>query len=206
MANHGARSGSYVVVDFDNVTERGLKSLTMALERAGSPVTDIEATNRKTRKDGLLIKKAKLFFENGQTATLFIGDQGDIYQLVVNGKRHPLPRAGNEREFARELDSILDRTQADFDKSQLRKTTPKKNTSQTRPVSRSLKKRADEARSHIAAIEANSNELKAKLDQLKAEQTAAQDRERQLSAELENEKKETAGLKAQLNELQESLS
>lgn len=206
MANHGARSGSYVVVDFDNVTEQGLKSLTTALNRAGSPVKEIEATNRKSRKDGLSVKKAKLFFENGQTATLFIGDQGDIYQLVVNGKRYPLPQANNETQFAKELHKILERTQADFDKSQLKKASAAvpKNTSQTQPASRSLAKRAEEARSHITAMEANHSEMKATLDRLNAEKSVAQDKERQLAATLETEKQETTSLKEKLNELQES--
>lgn len=198
------RPGSYVVVDFDNVTERGLKKLTDALKRSGAPVADIEASNRKIRKDTLYVKRAKLFFENGQQVTLFIGDQGDIYQLVINGKKHPLPNAKNERQFARDLANILGRTQAAFDKSQLRKAAKPKNTSQTKPVSRSLKKRAEEARSHIATLTASKQEMESTLATKQASLSTAQDQERQLKALLETEKQETADLKQQLNELQES--
>ncbi|GAL07970.1 phage protein [Photobacterium aphoticum] len=202
---NGRRQTAYTVVDFDNVTEQGLKSLLDDLKRAGSPVSDVEANNRKAKKDMVYVKKAKLFFENGQTATLFIGDQGDIYQLVVNGKKTPLPDAKNERQFAQGLNKILERGQEAFDKSQLRKAKQVKNTSTTQPASRSLKKRAEEARQHIATLQQNKTDMDAALSSAQAEKSTSQDQVNKLTATLEAEKQETKDLKQQIDNMQESM-
>lgn len=206
MSNlYALKSGNYVVVDFDNVTEKGLKPLIDGLKRAGQTVESVEATNRKTRRDGLYVKKAKLVFENGQSITLFIGDQGDIYQMTVNGKKHPVPSVKSERELSRELAKILESGQARFDKSQQKKAGNVKSTAASKPITRSLKKRAEEARSQIAELNTRKAEINETLSAKRSTLSDLSGEVERLKAKLEAEKAETSQLKQQINEAMEAM-
>ncbi|HCG7330464.1 hypothetical protein P3551_21140 [Vibrio parahaemolyticus] len=188
------QSHSYVVVDFDNVTENGLKKLINALKSAGVVVTDVEAPNRKIRKDGEQVKKAKFFFENGQSMTLFIGDSGDIFQMTLNATKQPIPSVKNERELAKEMARLMERNQSKFDKAIARKAANAvKDTSATKPASRSIAKRLEEANEAVAT--ASGNHLNA-LGARDAAKTSLENKQRELS---ELEKK----LKAELVETKE---
>lgn len=193
------QSHNYVVVDFDNVTEKGLKKLLNALKNAGYPAIDIEAPNKKMRRDGEQVKKAKLFFEDGQSMTLFIGDEGDIYQMTLNSTKQPIPSVKNERELAREMTRLLERNKVKFQKQQARKAAKAvKDTSSTKPASRSLSKRIEEAKRALSTAESNhsnaqqaKNEAQAKLDKEQQELAA-------LEQELAAEKQETKELEEQV--------
>lgn len=196
--NHG-----YVVVDYDNVTERGLKSLVDALKRAGEPVTDIQADNKPKRKDSQRVKQAKFFFENGQTMTLFIGSEGDIYQLQLNSTKQPLPDATSERELAKDMANMLNRNQAKFDKQQARKANKAvKDTSTSKPLTRSVSKRLDEAKASLSALQENQSAITSSLDAANTQGASMDSEIERLTAELAAEKAETKDLEKQIEEAQ----
>lgn len=204
LTNFSAKQNhSYVVVDFSNVTERGLKKLTNTLNSSGSTVIDIEANNRKTKKDGHSVKKAKFFFKNEQTMTLFIGDHGDIFQLSLNATKQPIPSVKNERELANEMIRLMDRNQAKFDKEQERKAKRKvaKDTSNHKPASRSISKRLDEAKATLNDIEANFSKLNQIRDSSQKKLNNAQKKIKELQATLKTEKQETKQLEKEIGEL-----
>lgn len=206
MSNlYAKKSGNYVVVDFDNVTAKGLKSLLDALKRDGETVAEVEATNRKTKKDGLYIKRAKLVFENGQVITLFIGDQGDIYQMTMNGTRQPVPDATTERALAKELVTRLRKNQDKFDKSQLKKAARVKSTATNKPISRSLKARVTEARQQLSQLNSQVTDFNSTLSQRQGELSVAQSDEAKLRAQLDAEKADTKQLKEQLQNAKEAM-
>lgn len=196
--NHG-----YVVVDYDNVTERGLKSLVDALKRAGEPVTDIQADNKPKRKDSQRVKQAKFFFENGQTMTLFIGSEGDIYQLQLNSTKQPLPDATSERELAKDMTNMLNRNQAKFDKQQARKANKAvKDTSTSKPLTRSVSKRLDEAKASLSALQENQSAITSSLEAANTQSASMDSEIERLTAELAAEKAETKDLEKQIEEAQ----
>ncbi|CAH0543096.1 hypothetical protein [Vibrio marisflavi] len=205
MSNFAKKNNhDIVVVDFDNVTEKGLKKLISALKSAGAPVTDVEASNKKVRKDSLFVKKAKLHFENGQAMTLFIGDQGDIYQMTLNSTKQPIPSVKNERQLAKEMAKLLDRNQAKFDKAQARKAKKAiaKDTSDNKPASRSVAKRLEEAKTTLKDVQADHTDTQSTLTKTKKQLTDSQARISELQAELATETAETKELEKQLEELQ----
>lgn len=196
------QSHNYVVVDFDNVTERGLKKLINALKSAGAAVTDIEASNRKTRKDGEQVKKAKFFFENGQSMTLFIGDAGDIFQMTLNATKQPIPSVKNERQLANEMVRLMERNQAKFNKAVARKAAKAvKDTSATKPASRSLSKRLGEANKAVEVAQSNRENAKEAHDRTKDELNRANEKASQLDEALAKELDETKKLEQQLEAL-----
>ncbi len=196
------QSQGYVVVDFNDVTERGLKSLITELKRAGEPVNDVQADNKARRKDMQQVKQAKLYFENGQSMTLFIGSEGDVYQLQLNSTKQPLPDATSDRELARDMASMLKRNQAKFDKQLARKANKAiKDTSNSKPLTRSVSKRLEEAKSSISALQENQQAVVTSLNAA-SQQSASMDEEiARLSETLAAEKTETQELEKQLEEV-----
>ena len=196
------QSQGYVVVDFNDVTERGLKSLITELKRAGEPVNDVQADNKARRKDMQQVKQAKFYFENGQSMTLFIGSEGDVYQLQLNSTKQPLPDATSDRELARDMASMLKRNQAKFDKQLARKANKAiKDTSNSKPLTRSVSKRLEEAKSSISALQENQQAVVTSLNAA-SKQSASMDEEiTRLSETLAAEKTETQELEKQLEEV-----
>ncbi|PMS91955.1 hypothetical protein [Vibrio parahaemolyticus] len=198
---HAKRHGDYVVVDFDDVTEKGLKSLTDELKKSGAPVSSVEATNRKSKKDGLFVKKAKLNFENGQNVTLFIGDQGDIYQMSLNGRKQPVPGAKNEKELAKKLADMLEKNQASFDKSFLKKQKKPKATGE-RPLIKNLANRSKESADKVATLRENKQQLDAELAKRNDKQVASTKNIEDLTSTLNSELQESRELEEQLRQAQ----
>lgn len=195
------REFKYTVVDFDNVTETGLKELITAIKRNGIEIESVEANNRKSNRDGFSVKKAKLNFVGGQSATIFAGENGDLFQLVINGKKTPLPNVNTLKSFAKDLVGLINRGQEAFDKSSAKKAARIPNTSNDKPISRTLKKRAEEADKYLSTLNANKQNASDVLTAMQSQKANADSLEQQKMAELEREKAETAELKEQLSEL-----
>ncbi|HIF9347118.1 TPA: hypothetical protein ACX6RX_003229 [Photobacterium damselae] len=198
------RKVDYVVVDYDNVTEVGLKDLIKQLNKNGAQVESTIANNRKVKKDEQYVKRAQFVFTSGQSATVFIGDSGDIYQLVVNGKKTPLPNASNVSQFAKGLVNILQRGQEKFNASKLAKVKKATNTAISKPLTRSLKKRAEEASLFIQVLKNQQDQLSQTQQLLNSDLASLSSEEDRLIAVLDQEKKETKDLKLQLSALTES--
>ncbi|MCS0235853.1 hypothetical protein NDJ81_00505 [Vibrio alginolyticus] len=196
------QSQGYVVVDFNDVTERGLKSLITELKRAGEPVNDVQADNKARRKDMQQVKQAKFYFENGQSMTLFIGSEGDVYQLQLNSTKQPLPDATSDRELARDMASMLKRNQAKFDKQLARKANKAiKDTSSSKPLTRSVSKRLEEAKSSISALQENQQAIVTSLNAASQKSASMDEEITRLSETLAAEKTETQELEKQLEEV-----
>lgn len=196
---HAKRHNDYVVVDFDNVTERGLKKLTDQLNKSGAKVSSVEANNRKSRKDGLFVKRAKLNFENGQAITLSIGDQGDIYQMTLNGAKQPVPDAKNERDLAKNLSNTLEKNQKKFDKSLFKKMKKPKPTG-TKPLRQTLTTRAAASAERIQQLEQNKEQLNTSLGERTDALTEQQSQIEQLNSTLQSEYQESRELEKQLEQ------
>lgn len=203
--NNNRRSHGYIIVDFNNVTENGLKELTQALNKYGAKVDAVEASNKKIKKDDVQVKRAKLSFDGGQTATIFAGVNGDVYQLIINGKKYPLPDVSNISKFAQYLANSISKGQAAFDKSaqkKAEKATKAINTSSIKPLSKSLKSRSLDAQNHLDNLTASKNELG---EQYKTLRSTIDDISLQVKAkedELSQERIETKKLKQQLAKIQ----
>ncbi len=192
--NHG-----YVVVDFDNVNERGFKKLIKALKVSGPDVVDLQASNRPTRKDGQSVKSAKFFFENGQSMTLFIGSQGDIYQMTLNATKQPIPSVKNERELAKEMQRLMERNQKKFDRQQARKAKKViKDTSASKPLSRALSTRLKEAQTTLADVKQNHSSVSSALSTATTQLASLDSELETLKSQLSTELEETKALEAQL--------
>ncbi|MDM7040902.1 odaE [Klebsiella pneumoniae] len=79
----------YATVDFDQVNEKGLKSLIAAINKTGATVLEVDSSNRATTKDGVKVKTAKLVLQDGQLLSIQVNDTGDISSVKLNGRVIP---------------------------------------------------------------------------------------------------------------------
>ena len=152
---YSQNGAKYFTLDFDNVTERGLKKLVADFTKQGQKVAAIEATNRITRKDGLATKKAALRFENGQALTITLGDQGDIIETKLNATVLPVRELGTQLGYVKEVCAKMEANQARFDKSIANKTRRVVDESSKKPAGRTIQARILEAKN--ASLDAQTN-------------------------------------------------
>ncbi len=195
--NHG-----YVVVDYDKVNQQGLKKLINELKKAGSPITDLEANNKPMRRDTVRVKRAKFFFENGQTMTIFVGSEGDVYQLLLNSVKQPLPDATSDKALAVHMSKLMERNQRKFDKGKARQAKKAVKALDTdKPLSRSLTARLAEVNAALSSAQESTQQVAAQRDGVKQSLQEKTDLVAQLTTTLQAEKAETAELEQQLQEL-----
>lgn len=114
MAN---KRSPYLVLDFDDLSEKGLKTLITEFKKAGQLLVDFDSNNKITRKDRERLKKFTMFFNSGQSVTVTINETGDITQTKLNSTILPVNSPKNERDFAKDVSKKIERNQARFEKS-----------------------------------------------------------------------------------------
>lgn len=135
--------------------------------------------------------------------TLFIGDHGDIFQMTLNATKQPIPSVKSERELAKEMTRLMERNQAKFNKAQERKAAKVViDTSDTKPASRSLSKRIEEANAAVQAAQANFDASTHGIQSLRQQTQDKQSRVAELESTLAAEKQETKELEAQIEALE----
>jgi hypothetical protein len=165
---YSQNKAEYFTLDFDNVTEVGLKKLITSFKKAGQVVAEVEATNRMVRKDRMATKKALLRFEGGQAITITLGDQGDVIETKLNTTIIPVQSLKTMDAYAKEVAAKVVAGQARWDNSLARKATKTVNPdeSKKKPAGRTILARIIEAkaanagaRTNVATIEARISEL-----------------------------------------------
>lgn len=157
--NRSLNKKNHVIFDFDNFSERGLKSFLTQLGRAGAVVASVTASNKKSKRDGLVVKKATLFFDGGQRAELVIGSAGDIATLKVNGKSTPFAQTSTLSAFAKVLAKTIEKGKDAFDKSIAKKLKNVKSVSAVKPASKPLKDKTKQAEESLKLAIDNKNEI-----------------------------------------------
>lgn len=189
----------YFTLDFSNVTEAGLKDLITSFNKAKAKVVETIASNRKAKKDGLFQKRAQFIFENGQSVTVTVGEQGDIVQTKLNTTVIPVSDSGTIDAYAKDVVMTMDKNQVSFEKALARKAAAAiKDTSDVKPASRPLAARIAEVQSAISA--ANSN-----IDAEKLRLAAANNVLNKNNSELEALKTKLGSLKSEENGLVEAI-
>lgn len=159
----------YFTLDFDQVTEAGLKSLIQSFNKAKAKVVEVIASNRKVKKDGNFQKKAQFIFENGQSVTITVGELGDVAQTMLNSTVIPVSDSGTMDAYAKDVVTAMDKNQPKFEKALARKAAAAiKDTSDVKPISRPLSVRIAEVGQAIAAANSNLDAEKKRLERARA--------------------------------------
>lgn len=189
---------TYFTLDFGNITEKGLKKLIDAFRKAGQTVANVDATNRVIKKDRLATKKFAFRFENGQSITVTVGDQGDIIETKLNATIIPVKSMDTMTGYAKEVGQKMQANQVRFDKSLARKTKQVVDTSATKPAGRTIQARLIEAEIANSAASSNAELAKAKLAELESKVAQNQSNLTDLKAKLAVERATTNDLIQQI--------
>ncbi|HHO0939113.1 TPA: hypothetical protein ACRTTK_003152 [Aeromonas hydrophila] len=195
---YSQNGATYFTLDFGNITEKGLKKLLDAFRKAGQKVANVEASNRVVKKDRLATKKFTLRFENGQSITCSIGDQGDIIETKLNSTVIPVKTMDTVNGYAKEVSQKLQANQARFDKSLARQTKAVVDTSSTKPAGRTIQARLIEAGIANSAASRNAEFARAKLAELEGASAKNQSQLEMIRKELDVERAITNDLIQQL--------
>ena len=178
---------TYVTFDFDNFDEKGLEPVKRDFERAGLTVIDIEATNRSRRQSGFATKTARFHFQDGQTITLRIKGDGDVFQVQLNSRVVPIANVDNRKKAIEEMARMASANAPAWKKAQRRK----QQRAKVNPDD--MKAKALPRGKRIEALEGELTEYRASLTELEQEnaqlkttlsehQTTIQTLEQQLEA------------------------
>jgi len=154
---------NYATFDFANFDEKGLSGVKEAFERAGVTVIDLEASNRSRRMSGFATKSATFYFEDGQTITLRIKGDGDVFQVKLNSRVVPIRNVHSMKEAVGEMARYLQANAPAWKKAQRRKQQRAKvdeKDMKAKPLPRAKK---------IEALEADVAELDSSLSDLASE-------------------------------------
>ncbi len=165
---YSQNKAEYFTLDFDNVTEVGLKKLVASFKKAGQTVAEIEATNRMVRKDRMATKKALLRFEGGQSITITLGDQGDVIETKLNTTIIPVQSLKTMDAYAKEVAAKVVAGQARWDNSLARKAVKQVNPdeSKKKPAGRTILARIIEAKAANAGARTNVATIEARIAEL----------------------------------------
>lgn len=190
----------YFTLDFDNVTETGLKKLIASFAKQGQKVAEIEATNRIIRKDRLATKKATLRFEGGQSVTITLGDQGDVIETKLNATIIPVQAMKTPDAYAKEVAGKVAANQARWDNSLAKKAVKKldPDASKKKPAGRTIQARIIEAKAANAGARANVATAQARMTELQTKGATS-------TAELETLRKKLDVEKTTTNQLIEQI-
>lgn len=189
---------TYFTLDFGNITEKGLKKLIDAFRKAGQKVVNVETTNRVVKKDRLATKKFTFRFENGQSITCTVGDQGDIIETKLNTTIIPVKAMDTMNGYAKEVSQKMQANQARFDKSLARQTKAAVDTSSTKPAGRTIQARLIEAGIANSTASRNADMAKTKLAELEAGSAKNQSNLAEIRKKLDVERSTTNDLIQQI--------
>ena len=85
-----AMQSNQVKLDFEKMTEAGLKPLAKKFEKWGLTVKNIDSTNKAKRESGFMIKDATFTFSDGQQMLVRVKQEGTAFQVKLNNKVVPI--------------------------------------------------------------------------------------------------------------------
>ena len=182
----------YATVDFDQVNEKGLKSLIAAINKTGVTVIEVDSSNRATTKDGVKVKTAKLVLNDGQILAIQVNDTGDISSVRLNGKAIPNAQSPDIKTLGTVMGQAARKNSAKFQKSLIAK---------AKPAVKSNFQRLQEAKQRnaqvVAAYKSAQNSVSFNQQQI-TDLRAKLDKE---TGRLNNEKARNGELKRRLKQL-----
>lgn len=185
-------NNQHVLLDFNQLTENGLKPLVKAINSAGANVVKVIPAGTSRKKDGIAIKTFSLVAEDEQVMQVQVNDTGDISGVLINGKNAPFQHTDNLAQVGQQLSKIFTTGATAFEKA----------------LARKLTRQAAKAAGGTAggknqpAVRSNAQlyaDAKTKRDQAKADISKAQ-------AEMEEVQKSVNGNNSQISALTQSLA
>ncbi|MHA0510130.1 defense against restriction DarA-related protein [Enterobacter kobei] len=196
----------YAVLNFEQINEKGLKSLITAINKAGPDVASVESTNKATKKDGIAVKSVTLNLEDQQKVELQVNDTGDVSDFTLNGKKMPLPHAKTVAAMGQIIGRAAEQAAPAFAKSLAKKVASTTRKLTARPQVKSNVQRLAEAKKLTAEKQSQIEALRKTIGEEQTRQAGVRTQLDQEKARLESERALTRQLKTQIANLEGELN
>lgn len=196
----------YAVLNFEQINEKGLKSLITAINKAGPDVASVESTNKATKKDGIPVKSVTLNLEDQQKVELQVNDTGDVSGFTLNGKKMPLPHAKTVAAMGQIIGRAAEQAAPAFAKSLAKKVASTTRKLTARPQVKSNVQRLAEAKKLTAEKQSQVETLRKTIGEEQTRQAGVRSQLDQEKARLESERALTRQLKTQIANLEGELN
>lgn len=196
----------YAVLNFEQINEKGLKSLITAINKAGPDVASVESTNKATKKDGIAVKSVTLNLEDQQKVELQVNDTGDVSGFTLNGKKMPLPHAKTVAAMGEIIGRAAEQTAPAFAKSLAKKVASTTRKLTARPKVKSNVQRLADAKKLTTEKQSQIEKLRKTIGEEQTRQAGVRSQLDQEKARLESERALTRQLKTQIANLEGELN
>lgn len=196
----------YAVLNFEQINEKGLKSLITAINKAGPDVASVESTNKATKKDGIAVKSVTLNLEDQQKVELQVNDMGDVSGFTLNGKKMPLPHAKTVAAMGEIIGRAAEQTAPAFAKSLAKKVASTTRKLTARPKVKSNVQRLADAKKLTTEKQSQIEKLRKTIGEEQTRQAGVRSQLDQEKARLESERALTRQLKTQIANLEGELN
>lgn len=176
---------NYATFDFEKFGEGDLSDIKAEFDKNGAKVIDLEANNRSRRVSGYATKTAVFYFQDGQTITLRIKGDGDVYQVQMNGRVLPITEVGDKNKAIAEMARTLGANAPAWRKAQRSKQ------QRAKVNEKDFKARAVPRRKQIEEMESSVSQAQEELTELESENI-------RMKSDLASKEAELSGLKQQL--------
>ena len=198
----------YVLLNFDELNEKGLAKLKKAIESAGYEVAKITPAGSARKKDGIPTKTFGLTGMDEQVMTVQVNDSGDISGLKLNGKNVPFTHVNSVNDLGRALAALFKKGSTTFQKALARKMARAANAADdVAAPKKGVKSNVQllaEVRQERAALKDGISEAQQKVEQLKQTADAAEKSSNEVQTELNQELTLTKQLKEQIAQIEEA--
>lgn len=199
---------TYVLLNFDELNEKGLAKLKKAIVTSGYEIAKITGAGTARKKDGVPTKTFSLTGMDEQVMTVQVNDSGDISGLKLNGKNVPFTHVNTIAELGRTLAVLFKKGATAFQKALARKmahsAASKDDAQQPKRGVKSSVQLLAEVRQQRDAYKTGITDTKAKVGQLTLDADTAQKNADGLQTELNQEQALTRQLKEQIAQLEEA--
>ena len=121
-----AMPSKQVKLDFDKMTEAGLKPWAKKFEKWGLSVKKIDAINKAKRESGYMLKDAMFNFSDGQQMLVRVKQDGTVFQVKLNKKVVPIKNVADmDKAVIEMVDYIQDNAKA-YEKAKIQREKRKK--------------------------------------------------------------------------------
>ncbi|MBQ7609094.1 MAG: hypothetical protein IJU76_14185 [Desulfovibrionaceae bacterium] len=192
-----------VKIDFEKMTESGLKPIAKKFEKWQCPVVSIEATNKGKRESGFLIKDFTFVFEDGQKLLVRVKGDGTVFQTKLNNKVVPVRHVDDIDKAIVEMVNYVQENAKAYERAKIQREKARRQQVKKPKVVTSRAEKIAGYTEKFNQVAQSNTELQKQLDEIAAAIADKQEELGKADQALVTERKRTDELTAEIKTLEE---
>lgn len=199
-----AMPSKQVKLDFDKMTETGLKPLAKKFEKWGLSVKKIDANNKAKRESGYMLKDALFTFSDGQQMLVRVKQDGTVFQVKLNKKVVPIKNVADMDKAVIEMVDYIQGNAKAYEQAKIQREKRKKLNIPVPAVRTTRQERLEKTQAALTEVQGSVENLQKQAADIASASTEKSNALSEVEAALQSEKERTAQLEAEIKTLQEA--